>query len=203
MRIGYARVSTDDQSLDLQLDALRKAGCSKIYRDHGISGCKTDRPALAEALCSLAPGDTLVCWRLDRLGRSLSHLISIVADMERRSIRFVSLCEAIDTQSATGRLLFHIMGALAEFERSLISERTRAGLAAARARGVRVGRPLKLQAEELARAAVEVAQGLAPMHSISARYGVSVSTLMRGLARSEPVRERHQVSDFRSRLEAE
>lgn len=143
MLIGYARVATDEQSVDLQIDALERVGCEHIFRDTGFSGVLRSRPALDEALACLRPGDTLVTWRLDRLGRSLSHLISLVSDLEKQGIAFKSLCDAIDTSTATGRLQFHLMGALAEFERSLISERTKAGMAAARMRGKRIGRPTK------------------------------------------------------------
>jgi DNA invertase Pin-like site-specific DNA recombinase len=143
MLIGYARVSTDEQSVDLQMDALERAGCGQIFRDSGFSGVLKSRPVLVEALARLRPGDTLVTWRLDCLGRSLSHLISLVSDLEKRGIAFKSLCDAIDTSTASGRLQFHMMGALAEFGRSLISERTKAGMAAARIRGKRIGRPTK------------------------------------------------------------
>jgi DNA invertase Pin-like site-specific DNA recombinase len=143
MLIGYARVSTDEQSVDLQIDALERAGCGRIYRDSGFSGVLRSRPALDEALACLKPGDTLVTWRLDRLGRSLAHLISLVSDLEKRGIAFKSLSEANYTSTASGRLQFHMMGALAEFERALISERTKAGMAAARSRGVQFGRPTK------------------------------------------------------------
>lgn len=143
MRVGYARVSTEEQSLDLQLDALKRDGCERVFHDHGLSGAMVSRPALEAALKSLRFGDVLVVWKLDRLGRSLAHLISIIVSLEGRGVGFRSISEAIDTTSASGRLLFHIMGALAEFERTLISERTRAGMEAARARGVHVGRPAK------------------------------------------------------------
>ncbi len=143
MLIGYARVSTDEQSVALQIDALERAGCGRIFCDNGLSGVLRSRPALDEALSHVRAGDTLVTWRLDRLGRSLSHLISLVGDLEKRGIAFKSLSEAIDTSTAGGRLQFHMMGALAEFERSLISERTKAGMAAARIRGIRIGRPMK------------------------------------------------------------
>ncbi len=132
--IGYARVSTDDQTLDLQTDALKKAECWRIYTDQ-VSGAKTERPGLAKALDALREGDTLVVWRLDRLGRSLPHLIQVVEDLKRRNIGFKSLTESIDTTTPAGELIFHIFGALAQFERNLIRERTNAGLAAARARG--------------------------------------------------------------------
>jgi DNA invertase Pin-like site-specific DNA recombinase len=133
-------VSTDDQSPALQIDALRQAGCDTIFEEH-ISGAAKSRPALGRALKRLRPGDTLVIWKLDRLGRSLPHLLDVVAGLDRRKIGFRSLSEAIDTTTAGGRLLFHVMGALAEFERSLIAERTKAGMAAAKARGKHIGRP--------------------------------------------------------------
>ena len=126
MRIGYARVSTIDQTLALQRDALNEAGCEKVFADHGVSGTATTRPGLARALKALKPGDTLVVWKFDRLGRSLSHLVQIIAELGGRGIGFCSLCDPIDTESAGGRLVLHMMGALAEFKRSLIVERTRA-----------------------------------------------------------------------------
>jgi DNA invertase Pin-like site-specific DNA recombinase len=144
MLIGYARVSTDNQSLDLQIDALKQAKCDRIFCDQGYSGALRSRPALDDVMLLLKPGDTLVTWKLDRLGRSLSHLIGLVADLEGREVAFRSISDAIDTSTAGGRLQFHMLGALAEFERALISERTKAGLAAARARGSRLGRPAKL-----------------------------------------------------------
>ena len=133
MLIGYARVSMDDQNLDLQFDALTQAGCSKIFKDH-ITGRSVLRPGLDETMKVLREDDILVVWRLDRLGRSLSHLIELVNQLEESRIGFVSLTESIDTTTPAGKLIFHMFGALAEFERSLIRERTRAGLAAARAR---------------------------------------------------------------------
>jgi DNA invertase Pin-like site-specific DNA recombinase len=142
MLIGYARVSTNEQNLDLQRDALRKAGVSakNLYTDK-ITGTKSARPGLEAALSHLREGDTLVVWRLDRLGRSLKHLIETVAALKQQGIAFKSITENIDTSSATGQLVFHIFGALAEFERNLIIERTMAGLDAARARGRKGGRP--------------------------------------------------------------
>jgi DNA invertase Pin-like site-specific DNA recombinase len=141
--IGYARVSSVEQSLDLQQDALKAAGCIQIFQDK-ISGAKADRPGLDLALAYLRPGDTLVVWRLDRLGRSLKHLIQTVETLQDRGVGFRSLQEAIDTTTSGGRLVFQIFGALAEFERSLIRERTMAGLEAARARGRNGGRRKKL-----------------------------------------------------------
>jgi DNA invertase Pin-like site-specific DNA recombinase len=138
--IGYARVSTTEQNLDLQIDALHAAGCKKVYKDM-MSGAKADRPGLEDALDYLREGDTLVVWRLDRLGRSLQHLIETVNKLESRNVGFKSLTEQIDTTTPGGMLIFHIFGALAEFERNLIRERTNAGLKAARARGRLGGRP--------------------------------------------------------------
>jgi DNA invertase Pin-like site-specific DNA recombinase len=143
MLIGYARVSTHDQTLNLQQDALTKPGCTKIFTDTA-SGIKTERIGLEAALGYVRKGDTLVVWRLDRLGRSLPHLITTMTDLEERGIGFKSLTESIDTTTSGGKLIFHIFGALAEFERNLIRERTQAGLAAARARGRTGGRPKTL-----------------------------------------------------------
>ena len=143
MKVGYARVSTQEQNLSLQKDALKQAGCGKIFQDQ-VSGAKVERPGLQETKAYAREGDTLVVWRLDRLGRSLKHLIETVTALEERGVGFQSLQESIDTTTSGGRLVFHIFGALAEFERNLIQERTRAGLAAARARGRKGGRPKAL-----------------------------------------------------------
>src|SRR5215211_3341719 len=140
MQIGYARVSTDEQTLNLQLDALKAADCAQIFTDR-VSGTRAERPGLTNALGHLRDGDTLVVWRLDRLGRSLPHLIETVTGLADRGVSFKSLTESIDTTNTGGRLIFHIFGALAEFERDLIRERTRAGLTAARARGRKGGHP--------------------------------------------------------------
>ncbi len=140
MLIGYARVSTTDQHLDLQTDALHAAGCERLYTDT-VSGAKVDRPGLAAALTTCRPGDTLVVWKLDRLGRSLPHLVETVRDLVARSVGFQSLQESIDTTTSGGKLIFHLFASLAEFERDLIRERTNAGLSAARARGRNGGRP--------------------------------------------------------------
>jgi len=140
MFIGYARVSTHEQTLALQQDALTKAECSRVFTDTA-SGAKADRPGLEEALDFARAGDTLVVWKLDRLGRSLPHLLETVAGLQERGIGFVSLTEQIDTTTSGGKLIFHVFAALAEFERDVIRERTRAGLAAARARGRKGGRP--------------------------------------------------------------
>jgi DNA invertase Pin-like site-specific DNA recombinase len=143
MFIGYARVSTADQTLDLQKDALEKAGCTKIFTDTA-SGAKAERTGLDEALNYVRSGDTLVVWRLDRLGSPLTHLISTITGLNNRHIGFKSITESIDTTTSGGKLIFHIFGALAEFERDIIRERTQAGLSAARARGRKGGRPKSL-----------------------------------------------------------
>ncbi len=148
MKIGYARISTTDQSLSMQQDALADAGCEWVYSDVA-SGAKQDRPELNRAMEQLRQGDILVTWRLDRLGRSLKHLIEIVSDLEEQGIGFVSLQEGFDTTTNGGRLVFHIFGALADFERGLIRERTMAGLASARARGRQGGRPEKLNSSQV------------------------------------------------------
>lgn len=147
MRIGYARVSSDDQNLALQKDALQAAQCERVYEEKE-SGGKTDRPELLKLLEVLRQGDTLVVWRLDRLGRSLKHLIEIVEKLEAMGVGFQSLTENIDTTTSGGKLVFHIFAALAEFERTLIRERTRAGLKAARSRGRQGGRPKALNTEK-------------------------------------------------------
>jgi DNA invertase Pin-like site-specific DNA recombinase len=140
MKIGYARVSSDDQNLDLQRDALDRAGCERLFTDKA-SGAKADRPGLAAALEFARPGDVLAVWRLDRLGRSLGELVAMVGQLEDAGIGFESLTERIDTSTAAGELVFHVFGAIAQFERRLIVERTQAGLVAARARGRTGGRP--------------------------------------------------------------
>lgn len=152
MLIGYARVSTNEQNLDLQRDALERAGCDKVYVEQASGSRSSNRPELERTIEMLREGDTLVVWRLDRLGRSLKHLIELVAELEESGIGFRSLTESMDTTSNNGRLIFHIFGALAEFERNLIRERTQAGLAAARARGRKGGRPPALDDKNRERA---------------------------------------------------
>ena len=147
MLIGYARVSTGDQSLTLQIDALEEAGCERVFQDL-VNGIVNTRPNLNQALNFARPGDTLVVWRLDRLSRSLRDLIETVTLLESRGVQLKSLHESIDTASSSGKLIFHLFGALAEFERNLIKERTLAGLQAARARGRKGGRPPTLDAEK-------------------------------------------------------
>jgi len=184
MDIGYARVSTGEQTLDLQLDALRAIGCGRVYEETA-SGAKAERPVLDEVLSYLRPGDTLVVWRLDRLGRSLQHLIEVVAALAERGIGFKSLTEQIDTTTSGGKLIFHVFGALAEFERDLIRERTHAGLAAARARGRLGGRPKKLAtAQQVAAARALYDGGQTDIATICATLGISRATLYRALKAS-------------------
>ena len=175
-RIGYARVSTGDQSLDLQRDALQQAGCSTLYEDVA-SGKNTDRPELVNCLKALRSGDMLVVWRLDRLGRSLPDLVRIITDLEQRGVAFESMTEKIDTSTATGRLVFHLFGALAEFERNLVRERTLAGLASARARGRKGGRKPALTPAQVREVKVLMADKSIPVGQIAQRYGVSRTTL--------------------------
>jgi DNA invertase Pin-like site-specific DNA recombinase len=178
MRIGYARVSTDDQTLDLQKDALKRAKCREVYEEQA-SGKSTDRPQLEGCLKSLREGDTLVVWRLDRLGRNLADLVRLIAELEQRKVNFESLTEKIETGSPTGRLVFHVFAALAEFERNLIRERTIAGLTAARARGRKGGRPPKLSAKEIKTIRALLKTADIPVAEIAARFGIARSTLYR------------------------
>lgn len=180
MRIGYARVSTLDQTLALQRDALKEAGCEKIFTDHGVSGTATTRPGLDRAMKALKPGDTLVVWKLDRLGRSLSHLVQVVAALGQHGVNFRSLSDPIDTESPGGRLILHIMGALAEFERTLIIERTRAGLAAAKKRGQKLGRKPTLTAIQVQEAR-KLIEGGEKHHAVAASLSVGRTTLWRAL----------------------
>ena len=180
MLIGYARVSTADQTLNLQQDALEKAGCTKIFTDV-ISGGKAERKGLAEALEYVRAGDTLVVWRLDRLGRSLKDLIEKLTVLHNRKIGFKSLTENIDTTTSGGKLIFHIFGALAEFERDLIKERTQAGLEAARTRGRRGGRPKALTQKKLSMARALYADQHNTIAEICQTLNISKTSLYRYL----------------------
>lgn len=178
MLIGYARVSTSDQSLDLQRDALEQVGCQRIFTDVA-SGAKTERPGLAEALSYAREGDILVVWKLDRYGRSIAHLIQAVRELQDRGVGFRSLHESIDTSSPAGKLVFHIFSALAEFERDLIRERTNAGLTAARARGRKGGRPRVLDDKQVAMVRSLFADANNQPKVICESMGISLSTLYR------------------------
>jgi DNA invertase Pin-like site-specific DNA recombinase len=179
-RLGYARVSTLEQDPALQRDALTAAGCQRIFVDKA-SGKLESRPALDDLLEQVRPGDTVVVWRLDRLGRSLRHLIETVSALEQRDVAFVSLTENIDTGTPGGRLIFHVFGALAEFERDLIRERTLAGLAAARARGRTGGRPTVWTEDKLRTARAMRASGDYDVASIAKVLGVSRASVYRAL----------------------
>jgi DNA invertase Pin-like site-specific DNA recombinase len=183
MLIGYARVSIHEQTPNLQQDALQKAECSKIFTDTA-SGAKTARIGLEQALGYVRKGDTLVVWRLDRLGRSLPHLISTMTALEERGIGFKSLTENIDTTTSGGKLIFHIFGALAEFERNLIKERTQAGLTAARARGKKGGRPKVLTSRKLG-IAQDLYEKRHPIAEICQTLKISKATLYRSLKTGE------------------
>jgi DNA invertase Pin-like site-specific DNA recombinase len=181
MLIGYARVSTDDQNLNLQMDALQQAGCTKIYSDR-ISGIKTARPGLSQALDVAREGDVLVVWRLDRLGRSLKDLIEIMSKLDEREIGLSSLSESLTTTSSSGKLIFHLFGALAEFERNLTRERTTAGLVAARARGHKGGRPKALDPVKRQLAVKLYTEGEHTIIEICRLMGISKPTLYNYIA---------------------
>jgi DNA invertase Pin-like site-specific DNA recombinase len=181
MLVGYTRVSTLEQNADLQHDALKRADVTKFFNDT-VSGAKAEREALHRALAFVRPGDTLVVWKLDRLGRSLKHLIATVTDLEGRGVGFKSLTENIDTTTSAGKLIFHIFGALAEFERDLIRERTQAGLAAARARGRMGGRPKGGNARKMAMARKLHADKTNTIEDICRTLGISRATLYRYLS---------------------
>lgn len=173
--IGYARVSTVEQDTALQIDALRKAGCERIFEDTA-SGAKADRPGLAAALSYAREGDAFVVWRLDRLGRSLPHLIETISALEERGVGFRSITESIDTTTSGGRLIFHVFGALGQFERDLIRERTKAGLAAAAARGRKGGRKPVVSTEKLQKAQELITSGLT-VREAAARIKVGKTAL--------------------------
>jgi DNA invertase Pin-like site-specific DNA recombinase len=179
--IGYARISTDDQNAQLQVDALMAAGCIKVFTDKA-SGSLANRPQLDKMLDQLRPDDVVVVWRLDRLGRSLKNLIALVEELANRGVGFRSLSESIDTTTANGRLFFSVMGALAEFERDLIRERTNAGLAAARARGRVGGRPPVMTAEKVKVARQMYDSKEHTVEAIAKTLGVSRKTVYRHLA---------------------
>lgn len=182
MIIGYARVSTQDQNPQLQRDALQEAGCEQVFEER-VTGTKRERPELQACLRTLRDGDTLVVWKLDRLARSLKDLVELIHELNERGVGFRSLTEAIDTTSAGGKLVFHIFGALAEFEHSLIRERTLAGLAAARARGRKGGRRPAMSAADVRKAAAMLADPEITKTEVAKHFGVSRVTLNASLER--------------------
>jgi DNA invertase Pin-like site-specific DNA recombinase len=182
MLIGYARVSTLDQTLDLQTDALTKAGCHRLFEDK-ISGSRTERPGLAKALDMLREGDTLVVWKLDRLGRSVKHLVDMVGELHKQGVQFKSLTDAIDTGTPSGRFFFHVMASLAQMERELTVERTRAGLEVARQLGRKGGRKRLMTDSKIESAKKLLANGVPPQ-DVAKNLGVSVPTLYRWIPAS-------------------
>ena len=184
MHIGYARVSTRDQDVAMQIEALEAAGCDQIFTETA-SGSRADRPELGRALSHLRPGDTLVVWRLDRLGRSLAHLVALIADFKGRGIGFRSLMDPIDTTTPAGGLVFNVFASIAQFERELIRERTKAGLELARARGRKGGRKRKLDAKALHEVRALLKDPEITTTEIAARYKISRSALYRALGREK------------------
>ena len=185
MLIGYVRVSTQDQNFELQREALTSSGCKKIFEDK-VSGTRADRPGLAKALEILREGDTLVVWKLDRLGRSVKQLVDLVEELHRQGVQFRSLTDAIDTSAPSGRFFFHVMASLAEMERELIVERTRAGLDIARQLGRKGGRKPKMTGSKIESAKKLLASGVPP-RDVAKNLGVSVPTLYRWVPASTQV----------------
>lgn len=183
MLIGYARVSTHDQNLTLQLDALEKAGCEKIFEEK-VGGTKADRPELTRTLDTLRRGDTLIVWKLDRLGRSMKQLVDLINTLHEKDIHFRSVTDSIDTSTSSGRFFFHVMASLAEMERELLIERTRAGLEVARKLGRKGGRKRKMTENKIKSAKHLLNSGMPP-RDVAKSLGVSVPTLYRWLPASE------------------
>lgn len=180
MKIGYARVSTVDQTLNLQIDALRASGCDKIFKDFGMSGANRARPGLIDCLNNMGEGDCLVVYKLDRLGRSLGYVIETIDQLSQRKIHFQSVTEGFNTNTPSGKMIFHVIGALAEFERDLIRERVTAGVRAAQARGIHCGQHKKLSAEEIALLRTLRDNGAKP-EELAETYHISVPTVYRYL----------------------
>lgn len=187
MIVGYARVSTQDQSLDLQNDSLRTAGCEEIFSEK-ITGKQRERPELQNCLRMLRKGDVLVVWKLDRLARSLKDLVELITELEAKQVGFRSITEAIDTTTAGGKLVFHIFGALAEFEHNLIRERTLAGLAAARTRGRKGGRKPSMSQSDIQKAAAMLLDPRITKTEVAMHFGVSRVTLNKALAEQDNVK---------------
>ena len=181
-KIGYVRVSDDEQNEDLQIDALVGAGCTRLYADHGVSGAVRDREGLIEMMGCLERGDTLVVWKLDRLGRSTAHLLALRDELVERGVGFLSVTQGIDIGNAAGRMFYAIIAAVGEFELDLNRERTKAGMAAAKRRGVHTGRPRHLTEPQIAEARRMITLGVENLASMAKAFGVSVKTLARALA---------------------
>ncbi|HAT84574.1 MAG TPA: DNA resolvase [Rhizobiales bacterium] len=181
MKIGYVRVSDNDQTENLQLDALKAVGCEVIYGDHGVSGMITKRKGLTELLESLEEGDTLVVWKLDRLGRSTIHLLQLLDDLRKRGIDFQAITQGIDTTTAIGRMVYGQLAVFAEFEREQIKERTKAGMEAAKKRGKHIGRPRKLSVEQIEQARAHLFHGGMTIKDMAECLRVSPTTLNRAL----------------------
>ncbi|GFO81210.1 MAG: recombinase [Methyloceanibacter sp.] len=186
--IGYARVSTPDQKLHRQLDALKYAQCDLIFRDHGVSGGKANRPGLDQALALLKPGDGLVVLKLDRLGRSVGHLASLLTRFNENEVHFCSLTEGINTTTSSGKLVFHIIAAVAEFQRDIIRENTCQGIEAARRRGKQIGRPHALDLDAILQGHRDILENGTPIRVVADRLNVSHATLTRGFKRVGLVR---------------
>lgn len=184
-KIGYVRVSDREQTEDLQIDALKLVGCDVIYGDHGVSGAIRTRKGLEDLLTSLKPGDTLCVWKLDRLGRSTIHLLQMLDDLRKRGIDFQAITQGIDTTTAVGRMLYGQLAVFAEFEREQISERTKAGMRAAKARGKHIGRPRKLTGEQVTEASKHLETGERTISAMAKSYSVSNATLSRALRHFE------------------
>jgi DNA invertase Pin-like site-specific DNA recombinase len=186
-KIGYARVSTKDQKLRMQLDGLSAAGCDPIFEDHGVCRAKASRPGLDALLAEIAPGDALVVFKLDRLGRSVLHLADLLARFHREGVHFCSMSEGINTTTPGGKLVFHIFAAMAEFQREIIVENTHAGLEAARKRGARLGRPPALDIETVLAAHRLIKQEGVSVAEAARRFGANRSTLARAIERTEEI----------------
>lgn len=182
MKIGYARVSTHEQNLDLQVDALKAAGCEEIFTDEGVSGVQIERDGLDQAISAIGNEDTLIVWKLDRLGRSLSFLIDLIDHLGKQGAGFQAIEDGIETSTTGGKLVFHIMGALAEFERGLIRERTIAGMNAAKRRGKHVGRPHALTGEQITFARETISAGKETLGGMASVLGVHRNTLKRAIS---------------------
>ena len=182
-KIGYARVSTKDQKLRMQTDALIAVGCDKIFRDHGVSGAKDSRPGLNKLLVTLKPGDSVVVFKLDRLGRSVLHLSDLLVRFHNEDIHFCSLSEGINTTTAGGRLVFYLFSAFAEFQRDIIAENTVAGIEAARKRGKQIGRPFALNVEQATAAHARIMQEGVPSQDVARQFDVAHVTLKRSMER--------------------